>query len=409
MATTMDPASLQAGQLALAMMTPEQRKQAVEQALAKASPEERKAMEAQQREMQQKMEKASPEERAAMAQQAHLMKDMGVFCQNLRPTGGLIDRSLGSVDVLAAIAECPSYESLTTAIKGLEADEQKAVVRAFITLEQAILAHATATDAEALRGIKTKPEKKRPLLLLLWVLYHHKVGDEAVVFDETMTRYYEATKRLATQLLVRAQMVLPQQRWVQQTVAVSRVSALLVNELWSHEDEACIERMRAILQPADKPNEGLPFPELGLKARTVLAMSLDSGVATPLGDAEESCTCLPSQLVAVQIELTRGHAGRGTVSDDIADRAANPQGIIEAYWLYVEGRTPQGSTLLAAQPLTVTSLDTASLPAVAKFEAPKEAGEYHVTVYISSTSVVGCDMRKALKFVVEEDDVPALA
>lgn len=92
----------------------------------------------------------------------------------------------------------------------------------------------------------------------------------------------------------------------------------------------------------------------------------------------------------------------------MADSVVNPKGILEAYWAYVEGHTPSGSALLAAQPLTVTDLSTRTLPAVAKFEAPKEAGVYGLTVYISSTSVIGCDLTERLEFIVQEDDVPAL-
>jgi len=406
----MDSATMQAGQLALAMMTPEQRKAAAEEALAKATPEERKAMEAQQREMQKKMEQASPEERSAMAQDFHIMKDVAAIVLQLRPKSAdaeALSKPLSTVDVLVAMAECPSFESLTAAIKNLEADAQKAVVRAFIALEQALLAHATEADAAALRAVKTKPEKKRPLLLLLWALYQHKIGD-ALTLDEMMVRFYEGSRRLATQLLMRLQMMLPQQRLAQPTVAVARVSALLVNALWSHEDPECITRMRDILSPPDKPEEAMPYPELHLRARTVLAMALESGAAGSLEKESEPCSCLPGQLVAVQLELTRVHAGQGVVSPDVADRTLNPQGIIEAYWAYIEGHTPKGSTLLAATPLTVTSLATTQLPAISKFEAPKEAGTYAVTVHIVSTSVVGCDIAHKLSFIVQDDDVPAL-
>ena len=182
----------------------------------------------------------------------------------------------------------------------------------------------------------------------------------------------------------------------------------LVNELWSHEDEECRKRMKAILAPPDRPEEAMPYPELTLRARTVLAMALDAGIPWPKKADAEPLSCLPGQLVAVQLELTREHAGRGSVTSDLADRVANPNGILEAYWVYVEGHTPQGSTLLAAQPLTVTDLATKSLPAATKFEAPKEPGEYRITVHISSTSVVGCDLTAPLKFTVQEDDVPAL-
>jgi len=96
------------------------------------------------------------------------------------------------------------------------------------------------------------------------------------------------------------------------------------------------------------------------------------------------------------------------VGGDVADKVANPNGILEAYWAYVEGHTPQGSALLGAQPLTVTDLSTKTLTAACKFAAPNETGEFALTLYIASTSVVGCDLEMPLKFIVQEDDVPAL-
>lgn len=400
------------GQLALSMMTAEQRKAAVDQALAKASPEEKKDLERQQKEMQRKFANASPEERAAMQQQAMIMQDIGVFCRHLRPEGGDPDKPLGTVDVLGAMAECGSFANLTTAIKNAPAEQQKTTIKAFMQLEQALVEHGTEADSAALKASKAKPEQRRPLLLMLYILYKHKLG-EAVVLDETTTFYYDATKRLATQLLMHAQMVLPQQRWVQQTLGVSKVAALLVNELWSHDDPECKRRMAEILDP--KPEEGkpaepgMPYPELAVQCRTVLAMALEAGIIGKMAADNEPASCLPGQLVAVQVELTRLHAGKGGVPADIANDETNPKGILEAYWLYIEGHTPKGAnTLLAAQPLTVTDLATKTLPAMAKFEAPKEAGEYNVTVHLASTSVVGCDVTVPLKFIVQEDDVPAL-
>jgi len=404
----MDPMMAQ-GQLALSMMTPEQRKAAVETALSKATPEEKKQLEKQQKEMQQKFAKATPEERASMQQQAMIMQDIGVFCRHLRPEGGDPDKPLGTVDVLAAMAECGSFGNLTAAIKNAAPEQQKLTIKAFMDLEQALLENGTEADAAALRERKSKPEVRRPLLLMLYILYKHKLGDK-IVLDETVTFYYEATKRLATQLLMHAQMTLPQQRWVQQTVGVSRVAALLVNELWSHDDPECVRRMGDILDPPDKPEElGMPFPELAIKARTVLAMELETGLAGKLEDSHEPAKVLPGQLVAVQVELTRKHAGKGGVPSEIANDESNPKGILEAYWLYIEGHTPVGAnTLLAAQPLTVTDLKTTTLPGLAKFEAPKETGEFKITVHLASTSVVGCDQKVELSFIVQEDDVPAL-
>ena len=161
---------MQQGQLALSMMTPEQRKAAVEDALSKASPEERKQMEAQQRAMQTKFEKASVEEKKQLAQQAHIMQDIGVFCRHLRPEGANPDKPLGTVDVLGAMAECGSFGSLTTAIKSAPAEQQKSTIRSFLAMEQTLLDVGTEDDVAALKESKAKPEQRRPLLLLLWIL-----------------------------------------------------------------------------------------------------------------------------------------------------------------------------------------------------------------------------------------------
>lgn len=380
---------LQAGQAALAMMSPEKRKQAIEDALSKATPEERAVFEKQQAAIRKQVERASPEERQQMAEQQVIMLNCGAFAQHLTPNSEAPDAPVGTVHVLAAMAECPAFSSLTEAIKGAPADKQKATVMTFINMEKALLQHAEAADATALRELKCKPEKKRPLLLLLWNLYRHKAGCDAVELDENTNQYFFATKRLATTLLMHAQPLVAQQRWVQQILAVSRVSALLVNELWSHTDEACLEKMRAILAP-EGPEKGMPFPELSIKART-------SDVTAGLK-------------MAVLVELVREHAGKGVVTDDVADREANPQGILEGYWLYLERVSEEGkpNVLIAAQPLSCKDLATRALKAKLEFEAPKETGEYHLLVHISSTSIVGCDTHAPLSFKVEDDDVPAL-
>lgn len=380
---------LQAGQAALAMMTPEKRKQAIEQALAKATPEERAMFEKQQAAIRKQVERASPEERQQMAEQQVIMLNCGAFAQRLAPDKEVHDKPLTTVDVLAAMAECPAFASLTEAIKTAPPEKQKEVVMTFINMEKALLQHAIEVDATALRDLKIKADKKRPLLLLLWNLYRHKQGCDAVELDENTNQYFFATKRLATTLLMHAQPLVAQQRWVQQILAVSRVSALLVNELWSHDDEKCLEKMRAILAP-DGPEKGMPFPELSIKART---SDVTSG-----------------QKMAVLVELVREHAGKGVVTPDVADTEANPQGILEGYWLYLERVTEEGkpNVLIAAQPLSCKDLATRALKAKLEFEAPKEAGDYHLSIHISSTSVVGCDTSTPLTFTVEADDCPSL-
>ena len=117
---------------------------------------------------------------------------------------------------------------------------------------------------------------------------------------------------------------------------------------------------------------------------------------------------LPKQEVAVQVELTRCHASENAMVPEVTPE--NPQGILEAYWLYVEGIKPEGTpnVLIAAQPMVVKDLGTPVLRTTLKFEAPPPPQDYELIVHIASTTVVGCDIAKRISFVVQEDDVPAL-
>jgi len=250
-------AQMQAGQAALSMMSAEQRKQAMEQTLAKATPEERKQIQLQQKQMMKAWEKASPEEKQAMAQQQQTMKDVGAYCQGVKPDGANPNKELSTVDCMCAMATCPSFEALHETIKNLDAEEKKKTVMGFITLERALMEHASEEDAAGLRDSKdvSGAEKRRALLLLMWVLYRAKAGD-SVPLDERFMGFVEGSKRLATKVLMQAQMLLPQQRWIKATIATSRLAALLVNELWSHDDDECKSKMSEMLQ---KQGESYPL------------------------------------------------------------------------------------------------------------------------------------------------------
>ena len=237
----------------------------------------------------------------------------------------------------------------------------------------------------------------------------------------------QRAKQLATKVLMQAQMLVPQQRWVQATLGVARMSALIVNEVWSHDDEACHARMKEVLKA-----DGLEYPRLTLRTRTVSGAE-SAAAATPAeepdvlpdeGEVEpEPCTSLPGQHVVVEVEVTRVHAGSGSASSAISSGPMNPHGILEAYWLYVEGVKPEGTpnSLLGAQPLVVQDLalqvikgrvsnpgpdpdpdpDPNPYPSPhlhpnpnqvikgkVSFIAPPTPGEYQLAVHVVSTSVL---------------------
>lgn len=116
----------------------------------------------------------------------------------------------------------------------------------------------------------------------------------------------------ATSLLIKAQMLLSQQRWVQPMLAVTSASALISNALWSHTDEAALHAMRSILR-----EDGLEYPKLRLTA--------SAGPKATSGEGDE---CVTGQQVLLEAKITREHA-KSSAGD--APQPNNPQGIYEAY------------------------------------------------------------------------------
>ena len=118
---------------------------------------------------------------------------------------------------------------------------------------------------------------------------------------------------------------------------------------------------------------------------------------------------LTAPLLLLDLALDR-LPSRAQVPSDIADDKANPKGILEAYWLYIEGVKPEGTpnSLIAAQPVVVKDLREAVVRATQAFMAPPDAGTYNLRIHLTSTSVIGVNLAHDCTFTVVEDDVPAL-
>lgn len=107
---------------------------------------------------------------------------------------------------------------------------------------------------------------RRNILLLYWHLhrstneeFYHGLEDKQA---KTLETQRSLANQLATTLLVRAQMLMPRQRWVQPTLAIARASALIATALWSHDDEKALAEMAKHLMDGDS----LPMPKLALAA-----------------------------------------------------------------------------------------------------------------------------------------------
>lgn len=160
---------------------------------------------------------------------------------------------------------------------------------------------------------------------------------------------------------------------MQPTLAIARTSALIANALWSHTAAGSLAKMGRILE-----EDGLPMPKLSIKA-TVKPRDATEGTVEITAGLHVQC----------KIELTREHAaaaGEGT-----RPPCNNPQGIYEAYWLYLEGLKPEGTpnSLILAKPLVVTDLEAKVVTGEAVFQAPPKPGTYTLRAHITSTSVIG--------------------
>eukprot|EP00908_Phaeocystis_cordata_P019350 Transcript_30859.p1 GENE.Transcript_30859~~Transcript_30859.p1 ORF type:complete len:348 (-),score=166.43 Transcript_30859:287-1288(-) len=332
---------------------------------------------------------------------------MGAFCERVKPEPSDPDKTLSTYDMVCALACCPSFEA------GGETCNAETIDK----IEQVLLEQALECDASGLRENTESPVMRRNVLLLFWALYRTKVGADAVELDQMTEQQIMRVKQLATKVLMQAQMLVPQQRWVQATLGVARTSALLVNEVWSHDDDACKARMKEILEA-----DGMLYPRLKLRTRTVAGAADAQAAATgdkkevkpadvkaEIGEDPDPCSSMPGQAVVVEVEVTREHVG-GTASASVSGGPMNPHGILEAYWLYVEGLKPEGTpnSLLGAQPMVVTDLALPVLKGKVSFMAPPTPGEYKLAVHVVSTSVVGIDMHSECAFIVQEDDVPPL-
>jgi len=350
--------------------------------LAKMTPEQAKAF----------MANLSPEQKMQMQKIHEGMHDLKHIVLSLKPKEDAPDAEVSLLSVVMALASAP------TLLKPIEDEDEKAVAEAAMAectdevldkLEAAFV-EAKAFDAGAL--VSCKKLVRRNVLLIYWHMHRSNMKELA----DSMPGGVEATRgylnQLIITLLVKAQMALPQQRWVQPTLAVAGASALISNALWSHTDKEALQMMEKILQ-----EDQLKYPKLQLE-----------GQAGPKSTNGEGDECVAGQAVQLTVRLKREHFTKPGAAEQPTPN--NPQGIVEAYWLYVEGLKPEGTpnSLIAAQPMVVKDASQTVISAEVPFTAPPNAGEYTLRLRVTSTSVVGVNHVVDVGFKVVEDDVPAL-
>jgi len=325
------------------------------------------------------------------------MLDLKHIADKMKPNAENPDEKVSLLRVVRALASAPILAELPT--EPAEQKEAAEAAAAEVTndilgklekffIKAGALKEGDLSDCDAIEGRNT--------LLLYFHMYQSNPTMKELVAEmpggvEALRAY---VNRQATNLLIKAQMLMPQQRWVQPTLAIAGASALISTALWSHTEEASLAAMTSILK-----EDSLTFPKLTLSAKCGPKATQGEGDEVPTG-----------QQVLTVVSLKRLHAsapGEGTAEPPVPN---NPQGIFEAYWLYIEGLKPEGTpnSLICAQPMVVKDLTADAITAEAPFTAPPVPGTYTLRVHVTSTSVIGVDLSYDVSFTVVEDDVPAL-
>jgi len=334
------------------------------------------------------LEQLSPEEKEQAMRMQKGMLDLQFLAEALKPDPEKPDAAVSQLKVVTAIAGSPIMREQMT--RGWDQLGEKVDDAVLDKVELALVAEGSL-ESGSLQECEALVRKNA--LMLYWHMHRSKLDALAKELPAELDALRGGANQLGTQLLIKLQMLLPQQRLVQPTLAVARLSALVSNGLHSHTDEGALAAMSKILEDPDSGGP-LPYPTLSLAAHCKPKNS-------------NSDEILAGQHVLTTIELTRGHA---SAQGDPSPQPSNPQGIYEAYWVYVEGLKPEGTpnSLITAQPLAVKDLTETTLKAEIPFAAPPAPGTYNLRVHILSTSVIGIEISTDVSFEVVEDDVPDL-
>jgi len=330
-----------------------------------------------------------PEAQRRQMQAAQVaMMDMSHLSEQLKPSPEDPDAPLSTFTVVKALATCPSLKQIDAVTPG----DTKIIVETVDKIETALRSAGALTADEMATCLELPRDHRRNVMLIYWQMYQTKL-DKEIELDNITSGQQQIANRMCTGILVKAQMLLVQNRWVQATLAIARISALISCGLWSHTEEECKIQMAKVLE-----NDGLPMPELRVEA---------SASAKERPEKE----ILVDAAVKVDVVLYRDHVSAPGDKAKIADNPLNPQGILEAYWCYAEGVKPDPkvpNSLIGAHPMVVKSLDEPFVSAEIAFRAPPTPGTYPVRVHIISTSVIGVDLTTDTTFTVVEDDLPPL-
>ena len=192
-----------------------------------------------------------PEPQRRQLQAAQMaMADITYLSEQIKPSKEAPDAPISTFTLIKAIATCPSMKQIDEVTPG----DKKVFVETVDKMEAA-LREAGAFDAEAVAACQelTRPQR-RNVNCLYWAMYQVKL-EKLVELDDITGRQQQICTQIGTGILVKAQMLIVQNRWVQAVLAIARVSALISCRLWSHTDAEALEKMAEILKSDECASE----------------------------------------------------------------------------------------------------------------------------------------------------------
>ena len=346
--------------------------QAMAQQIASMSEEQREQL----------LSRMTPEQRQQAIQMHSAMMDMqhlmGCFAADPQKP----DEPYSTFAVLHSLASCPRCARSAPAAARFH--------------DRGGLADDGAFDASERQRFGGLPPVADAAAAVLAALLDEAEGGIKTLLDEAAEQQWDKAQKVATGVLMKAQMMIPNCRRPQPGCARARLGA--PRQLAVGPRRLGVAMMAAVLQSD--------------VAAAAAAALMAACAEKETGNRE----VLAGKLVEVRVELHRDHAETSTggaadgATPAIATSQMNPHGILEAYWLYIEGVKPEGTpnSLIAAQPVVVKDLREAVVRATQAFMAPPDAGTYNLRIHLTSTSVTGVNLAHDCTFTVVEDDVPAL-
>lgn len=148
--------------------------------------------------------------------------DLAFLSEALKPDPAAPKARTTNTTVISAISGCPGMSAIGADVEAKIEELEGALKRAGCLTDQ----------LDKLEGVP-----RRSALLIYWKLFQKEPGlmkeleAKPVKLDRKTEELSQEVVNMGTKLLMQAQMLVPNFRWIEATLAVARTSALIANQL----------------------------------------------------------------------------------------------------------------------------------------------------------------------------------